>query len=150
MGKFLVLSISIFIIFSCTTEGVNLSPLENVLSDADFDHQTSISERIEKINNASEITNIISRFPKFSSDDVNKETEKLKNYLENYIENYEKGNSKELKNKYLDYEKSYKKLQKLKHQLNSDEINILDRYLAQIKTNMNLLDSEKTKDNNFR
>lgn len=41
------------------------------------------------------------------------------------------------------YEKSYKKIQKLKNNLNEDEQEILNRFLVNIKTNVTLIESLK-------
>ena len=136
-----------FFALSCSAEKINLSPVGNsILEKGEGDQIYSYSERKNLIVYSSEISNLISSFPKFRNDAVNKEIINLKYYLKDYIGAMESYNMNGLNNAQRKFEKSYKKLQKLRPYLNSDEDQILNRYLVRIKTNMTLLESNISKD----
>lgn len=104
---------------------------------------STYNERVDQINYSSEITNLVSSLPKFTNDAVNKEASKLKFYLKDYICGMEAYNLVGMDKAYRNYQKSYKSLQKLKPYLNKDEADVLNRYLVRIKTNMNILESNR-------
>jgi len=100
----------------------------------------SISINITENVNASEITNLLSTFPKFSNSALNEEIGNLKYTLQNYLYAIESGN-KSGKNKTIrNLEKSYKKIQKLRKDLKKDEDEVLNRYLVRLKTNVTVIE----------
>ena len=145
MGKILFLFVVVLGVFgSCTTEKINLSPISNLEQNNKYQN-TNFSERTDLINYSSEITNLTSTIPKFSSDAVNKEIGNLKYYLKDYIGGLEVYNFVGMEKAHKNYQKSYKKLQGLKSYLKKDEAEVLNRYLVRIKTNMNTLESQQKK-----
>ena len=106
----------------------------------------NFKERKDLIVYSSEITNLISTFPKFRNDAINLEAKILKFQLEEYIGAMEASNANGLFQSRRKFEKSYRKLQKLRKYLNKDDDDILNRYLVRIKTNMSLLDNIIPKD----
>ena len=143
------LSFSYILIFclllSCTADKINLSPVGNSL-DSNNTSSYSFSERKNLIIYSSEITNLVSSFPKFRNEAVNAEVIALKYHLKDYIGAMEAYNINGLNIAQRNFEKSYKKLQKLRKFLNPDEDQVLNRYLVRIKTNMTLLASDIPKD----
>lgn len=132
---------------SCSAEKINLSPVGNSILDSGEGHAGySYNERKNLIVYSSEITNLISTFPKFRNDAVNNEVSKLKYHLKDYIGAMESYNINGLNIAQRNFEKTYKKLQKLRKYLNADEDQVLNRYLVRIKTNMTFLESTITKD----
>lgn len=129
---------------SCASEQYGKSP---VTSSLNGDSQNTVSlqqlygDTMKDNLNASEITNLISTFPKFRNDGVNKEVSVLKTALQNYLYSYEAYNPAGIRRAARDFEQSYKKLQKLRKYINEDEDNVLNRYLVRIKTNMAVLES---------
>jgi hypothetical protein len=95
---------------------------------------------------SSEITNLISSFPKFRNDAVNLEVKNLKSHLRDYVDAMKNFNQFETAKSYARFERSYKKLQKLRKFLNKDEDEVLNRYLVRIKINMNHLQTNLPKD----
>ena len=132
---------------SCSADKINLSPVGNSIQDnTEADKSYTYSESKNLIAYSSEITNLISSFPKFRNVAVNSEIVNLKTHLKDYIGAMEAHNLSALNNSQRKFEKSYKNLQKLRPYLNSDDDKILNRYLVRIKTNMALLESNITKD----
>lgn len=128
---------------SCSAEKINLSPIGTMSSSSEI---YSYSERKNLIVYSSEISNLITSFPKFKNDAVNEEVGKLKYYLKDYIGAMEAYNMNGLNTAQRNFEKSYKKLQKLRKYLNKDDDQVLNRYLVRIKTNMTFLESNISKD----
>jgi hypothetical protein len=143
LGYFILL----FFFLSCSAEKINLSPVGNfILNEGDDDTTYTFNERKNLIVYSSEITNLVSSFPKFRNDAVNTEVGHLKIHLKDYIGALQNYNFNELYTAEKKFEKSYKKLQKLRKYLNSDDDQVLNRYLVRIKTNMTLLESYISKD----
>jgi ribonuclease HIII len=71
---------------------------------------------MERVNYLSEITNTLTKFPVFKNQKLNAEI-------------------------YKNYTNSYKTIQTLKTSLPKDDLELLNRYLAKIKTNISLIDS---------
>jgi len=137
----------LFFIFSCSAEKINLSPVgENSVSLNGSGPTYSLSDRKNLIIYSSEITSLIGSFPKFRNDAVNSEVTKLKLHLKDYISAINAYNLVEMENSRIKFEKSYKKLQKLRKFLNKDEDEVLNRYLVRIKTNMSFLQGNISKD----
>ena len=130
-------------LFSCSAEKINLSPVGQTSGRNGI---YSYSERKNLIVYSSEITNLITSFPKFKNDAVNAEVVNLKFYLKDYIGAMEAYNINGLNNSQRNFERSYKKLQKLRRFLNQDDDQVLNRYLVRIKTNMTFLHSNISKD----
>ena len=128
---------------SCSAEKINLSPIGTMSSSSKIQ---SYSERKNLIVYSSEISNLITSFPKFKNAAVNEEVGRLKYYLKDYIGAMEAYNMNGLNTSQRNFEKSYKKLQKLRKYLNKDDDQILNRYLVRIKTNMTFLESNISKD----
>ena len=136
----------LLLITSCSAEKINLSPVSNSLSQNSENPSYKFSDRKDLIVYSSEITNLISSFPKFQNDAVNLEVGHLKNHLTHYIDALEMYNMTTLFQSHRKFENSYRKLQKLRKYLNKDDDDVLNRYLVRIKTNMSLLDNISTKD----
>lgn len=131
---------------SCTTEKPNFSPLSNSFyseakgSDSDNDTRNSIEMNVKENINASEISNLTATFPQFRNTPLNTEITVLKYSLQNYLYAIDASNVPG-KNKALkDFEKSYKKIQKLRQSLNSDENEVLNRYLVRLKSNVSAIE----------
>lgn len=144
MKNFLVLSLLMMVV-SCTSEKINLSPVSSIFSSQDTKEESQTLEKkfdtaSQRIFRSSEISNLISTFPKFKNDGVNLEVSKLKSYLKVYLQ-ADADYNKSAKEKALNnFENSYKKIQRLRKFLNSDDDDVLNRYLVRIKTNMALLE----------
>ncbi|XJR87066.1 hypothetical protein ACH34I_06900 [Elizabethkingia anophelis] len=95
---------------------------------------------IEKVKYVSDLSNLITVFPKFKNSAVNAEVKKLKAAVQSYIYGTTEGNSKQKRFAYRDYATSYKTLQTLKKYMNRDDIELIDRYLTRIKANINSLE----------
>lgn len=128
---------------SCSAEKINLSPIGTMSSSSEI---YSYGDRKNLIVYSSEISNLITSFPKFRNDAVNDEVGRLKYHLKDYIGAMEAYNINGLNTSQRNFEKSYKKLQKLRKYLNKDEDQVLNRYLVRIKTNMTFLESTISKD----
>ncbi|MBO6185465.1 MAG: hypothetical protein J6O88_12380 [Chryseobacterium sp.] len=144
MRRLLFLGILILITSSCATEKLNLSPLSNTFSSdsksSDSENSKSISINITENVNASEITNLISTFPKFSNTAVNDEVSTLKYTLQNYLYAVAAGNNSGKNKTIKNLEKSYKNIQKLRKYLKKDEDEVLNRYLVRLKTNITVIE----------
>ena len=135
-------SLILLLALSCSAEKINLSPIGAMSGSSNI---YSYNDRKNLIVYSSEITNLISSFPKFRSDAVNNEIGKLKYHLKDYISSMEAYNMNGLNNAQRNFEKSYKNLQNLRKFLNQDEDQVLNRYLVRIKTNMTFLESNISK-----
>lgn len=136
---FIVGIVSVFIT-SCATEKLNLSPLSDSAAGTNSEDSRGVGINITENINASEITNLISSFPRFSNSALNEEVTVLKYTLQNYLYAVESGNvsgkSKAVKN----LEKSYKSIQKLRRFLKKDDDEVLNRYLVRLKTNISVIE----------
>ena len=128
---------------SCSAEKINLSPVGEMTLQS---NSYSYTDRKNLIVYSSEISNLVSSFPKFKNEAVNVEVVNLKYHLKDYIGAMEAYNMNGLNTAQKNFEKSYKKLQKLRKFLNVDDDQVLNRYLVRIKTNMTFLDSNISKD----
>lgn len=128
---------------SCSAEKINLSPVGEMSIQSE---KYSYNDRKNLIVYSSEISNLVSSFPKFRNDAVNAEVVNLKYHLKDYIAAMEAYNINGLNNAQRNFERSYKKLQKLRKYLNADDDQVLNRYLVRIKTNMTFLESNISKD----
>ena len=147
-NRFFVLCVSAFLSTSCAIEQNNLSPFSKSFSEetAPQSLEESYNYAIKDNVNAAEITDLISSFPKFRNDGINKEVSRLKTNLQDYLYATEAFNTKRKEKAYENFEKSYIKIQNLRKYLNEDENQILNRYLVRIKTNVSVIESiNKTK-----
>lgn len=143
MRRLFFLGILLIIISSCATEKLNLSPLSNSFpseAKGDSDNDKGININISENVNASEITNLISTFPKFTNTAVNEEVTSLKYTLQNYLYAIESGNKLGKNKRIKDLEKTYKNIQKLRKYLKKDEDEVLNRYLVRLKTNVTIIE----------
>lgn len=136
------LSVSIILIlWSCATEKSNTSPVPATNTEQKSDETGDISLKISENTNAAEVSNLLSTFPVFSKKEVNDEVSVLKYSLQNYLYAVDSGNGS-AKNKQLKgMQKSYRKIQKLRKSLSTDENDILNRYLVRIKTNVTVIEN---------
>lgn len=132
--------------FSCSADKLNLSPVGNSILESRSIGNYPYDSRKNLILYSSEITNLVSTFPKFKNDAVNAEVKTLKYHLKDYIGAMEAYDMNGLFIAQRNFEKSYKKIQKLRKFLNSDDDQVLNRYLVRIKTNMAFLESNISKD----
>lgn len=144
MKRLFFLGILLTVTTSCATEKLNLSPLSNSISgDGKGDSEsnsTGFSINITENVNASEITNLISTFPRFTNSALNDQVSILKYTLQNYLYALESGNVSGKKKTIRDLEKSYKNIQKLRKYLKKDEDEVLNRYLVRLKTNITVIE----------
>lgn len=146
MRKLFFFGVLILIITSCATEKLNLSPLSNNFysetkgSDSDRGAKKGFDINIKENVNASEISNLISTFPKFKHNSLNDEVTSLKYSLQNYLYAIDANNSTGKNRAVKSFEKSYKKIQKLRQQLNKDDDEVLNRYLVRLKTNISVIE----------
>lgn len=126
----------ILITISCSTES-------SIVSDNSIEIAPGVVKSIspEKISYASTISNLVSTFPKFKNDALNSEVKVLKKNLTDYLNAIQTYGSSEKKEAITHFESSYKKIQKLRKFINSDDDQVLNRYLVKIKTNINLLEA---------
>ncbi|GEN73486.1 MULTISPECIES: hypothetical protein [Chryseobacterium] len=146
MRKLFFFGVLLLIITSCATEKLNLSPLSNNFysetkgSDSDRGAKKGFDINIKENVNASEISNLISTFPKFKNNSLNDEVTSLKYSLQNYLYAIDANNSPGKSRAIKSFEKSYKKIQKLRQQLGKDDDEVLNRYLVRLKTNISVIE----------
>lgn len=132
----------ILIASACTAEKINLSPLGNSFTERNVAASAYTSgEKKDLIIYSSEITNLISTFPKFRNYAVNLEVKNLKTHLKDYIGALKSYDNKGISRSNRKFEQSYRKLQNLRKNLNRDDDEVLNRYLVRIKTNMSRLNN---------
>lgn len=131
----------------CATEKSNVSPVVSLMGNVS---QSSSENLITNINNktnfikySSDITNTLNSCSAFSNKKVNDEFLVLKFNIYEYIHSVREYNKVGEEKAFYGYEKSYKRLQKLKHKLSDEELQILDRTLIKIKTDITLIKSIK-------
>ncbi|MNK21034.1 hypothetical protein D3C87_392850 [compost metagenome] len=132
-------AVSSFII-SCST---NSAVSEQVHSELYSDPYSYLTP--EAIVYASSISNLVSTFPKFRNDAVNREVTSLKNALTDYLTSVRDFNQSSKSKSLNDFEKNYKKIQKLRKFMMKEDDEVLNRYMVKIKTNMNLLEAAQSK-----
>lgn len=137
----------LFLLSSCSVEKMNLSPIGDNASQLNENAiPYSFDQKKILIVHSSEISNLISSFPKLRNDAVNAEVSNLKYHLKEYIIAMKSYNLIQLDSSHRKFEKSYKKLQKLRKYLNQDDDEILNRYLVRIKTSMTLINNNIPQD----
>jgi hypothetical protein len=145
MKRLLFFGVLLILTTSCATEKLNFSPLSNNFyseakgSDSDR-AKKSIDINVKENVNASEISNLISTFPTFKNADLNNEITSLKYSLQNYLYAIDANNLSGKNRAIKSFEKSYKKIQKLRQQLGNDDDEVLNRYLVRLKTNITVIE----------
>ncbi len=137
--KLLVILI-ISLVSSCSTSS---SVSDDLHSGAVSDSFAYLSP--EAIVYASSISNLVSTFPKFRNDAVNREVSALKTSLTSYLNATRDFNVSGKRKSMDDFEKYYKKIQKLRKFMTKDDDDVLNRYMVKIKTSINLLEASQSK-----
>jgi hypothetical protein len=146
MRRLIFFGVLLIITSSCASEKPNFSPLSNSFysdtkgSDSDRGLKKSIDINIRENVNASEISNLIATFPKFKDAKLNEEVTALKYSLQNYLYAIDANNVAGKNRSIKSFEKSYKKIQKLRQNLNKDDDEVLNRYLVRLKTNISVIE----------
>lgn len=146
MKRLVFFGVLLILTSSCATEKLNLSPLSNNFysetkgSDSDRGSKKSFDINIKENVNASEISNLISTFPKFKNDGLNEEITSLKYSLQNYLYAIDANNLNGKNRAIKSFEKSYKKIQKLRQNIDKDDNEVLNRYLVRLKTNISVIE----------
>lgn len=130
---------------SCSVEKLNLSPLSNSFSS--YNSTTSFTDRtttsVNTVTYTSELSNLLSEFPIFSSRSMNSEIYKLKLHITDYLYAVKQKDLISKNEAYALYKKTFINIQKLKSSLPQDELELLNRFMAKVKTNITLIESEK-------
>lgn len=146
MRRLIFFGALIIITSSCASEKPNFSPLSNSFysetkgSDSDRGPKNSIEINVKENVNASEISNLIATFPQFKNNALNNEITALKYSLQNYLYAIDANNMQGKNRAAKDFEKSYKKIQKLRQNLKKDDDEVLNRYLVRLKTNVSAIE----------
>lgn len=146
MKRLFFFGIFIITLSSCATEKLNVSPLSSNLysearrAESEISLDDKISINITENVNAAEITNLISTFPKFKNTALNEEINSLKYTLQNYLYAIDSNNISGKNKTFKNFEKSYKKIQKLRKYISKDEDEVLNRYLVRLKTNIAVIE----------
>ena len=130
---------------SCVAEKSNVSPLSGTFSGEgkntdNADLQEKFDFNIKQNINASEISNLITSFPKFSNTRLNSEVALLKYGLQNYLFAIDSDSADGKRKSLKKVEKSYKDIQNLRKFLNRDDNEVINRYLVRIKTNIAVIE----------
>lgn len=133
--------VAIFLWMSCSVEKPNLSPLSNSLAISQSFKSTT--ESIDAVNYSSELTNLLSEFPIFSNKTMNSEVYKLKLYITDYLYAIKNNDSKSKNEAYESLKITYKKIHQNKIVLEGDEKELLERFMAKVKTNISLIESQE-------
>ena len=137
----------LLLLSSCSVEKMNLSPIgDNASQLSESAIPYSFDEKKILIVHSSEITNLISTFPKLRNDAANAEVSNLKFHLKEYIIAMKSYNVIQMDSSHRKFEKSYRKLQNLRKYLNRDDDEVLNRYLVRIKTSMTLINNNIPQD----
>lgn len=145
MRKFISLFFALILWTSCSVEKLNLSPLANSFSNINsvYSASSKTSESINTINYTSELSNLLSEFPIFSNKTMNSEIYKLKLHITDYLYAIKQKDVISKNDAYELYKKTFVNIQKLKDKLPEDELELLNRFMAKVKTNITLIESEK-------
>lgn len=126
---------------SCSTEKVMPFDGDSISLTSLTPVNRNFKEQSDVIFYSSEITNLISTFPKLKNKAVNDEVNNLKIYIKDYIYASQEYNVNARNKASFGIEKSYKKIQKLRKYLDKDEDDIVNRYLVRIKGNITKLEA---------
>lgn len=145
MRKYISLIVITILWTSCSVEKLNLSPLSNSLTSNQsvYTISSKTSESINTINYTSELSNLLSEFPIFSNKTMNAEIYKLKLHITDYLYAIKQKDFISKNDAYELYKKSFVEIQKKKEVLPEDEKELLNRFMAKVKTSVSLIESEK-------
>lgn len=145
MRKYISLIVISILWTSCSVEKLNLSPLSNSLTSNQsvYTISSKTSESINTINYTSELSNLLSEFPIFSNKTMNAEIYKLKLHITDYLYAIKQKDFISKNDAYELYKKSFVEIQKKKEVLPEDEKELLNRFMAKVKTSVSLIESEK-------
>lgn len=148
MRKYLGLFFSLVLWTSCSVEKINLSPLANSFSgySSSSNFAEKANQSVNTINYTSELSNLLAEFPVFSSKNLNSEIYRLRLCITDYIFAIKQRDVIGKNDAYELYKKTYINIQKLKTKLPDDELELLNRFMAKVKTNITLIESEKITD----
>ncbi len=141
IGFLIILNI---VVFSCASEGYSSSPLSNAFTTeaaVHVDQESLFSNFIIENINASELSKLISTFPSFKKDNLDKEITYMKANLQTYLFAIESGNRVAKDKSLTNFEKRYKKIQNLKKTLSPDQEDLLNSYLVRVKTNISEIEA---------
>lgn len=143
MRPYIYLIIILTSLASCSTEKITFSPVGGNLTSLNSATplNRNFKEKSDVVFYSSELTNQMSTFPKFKNSAVNEEVAVLKKYIKDYVYALQVYNIDEKAQALDRVERSYKKIQKLRNFLNSDDDNVINRYLVRIKSNIAKLES---------
>ncbi|GGP05703.1 hypothetical protein GCM10010992_22840 [Cloacibacterium rupense] len=145
MRKYISLIVISILWTSCSVEKLNLSPLSNSLTSNQsvYTISSKTSESINTINYTSELSNLLSEFPIFSNKTMNAEIYKLKLHITDYLYAIKQKDFISKNDAYELYKKTFVNIQKTKDVLPEDEKELLNRFMAKVKTSVSLIESEK-------
>ena len=145
MRKYISLIVISILWTSCSVEKLNLSPLSNSLTSNQsvYTISSKTSESFNTINYTSELSNLLSEFPIFSNKTMNAEIYKLKLHITDYLYAIKQKDFISKNDAYELYKKSFVEIQKKKEVLPEDEKELLNRFMAKVKTSVSLIESEK-------
>lgn len=144
---FFLISFYGLISISCATEKPSTSPTRNLLTNISettpSNINRSISNDLDLMRYSAEITNSFANSKPCSNKNINEEVATLKFNVNEYLYAVKEYNTVGKERALYNYEKSYKKIQKLKNKLPEYEQEVLNRLLVNIKTNITLIESLK-------
>lgn len=149
VNRVVVLILAGVVSSSCSSEKLSLSPVYNSSGNTP---QTKIilagsQNKSSELFYASELTNQMASFPTFSNTGINTEVTKLKYQVKEYVYAVQEYNLSARTKALTNIEKSYRKIQKLRPYLQSDENETINRYLVRIKSNISKLEAANIEKN---
>ena len=145
MRPFIYFIIILTSLASCSTEKITFSPVGGNLSSLNATTTPPLNrnfkEKSDVVFYSSELTNQMSTFPKFKNSAVNEEVTVLKKYVKDYVYALQVYNIEDKAVALDRLERSYKKIQKLRNFLSTDDDNVINRYLVRVKSNIAKLES---------
>lgn len=145
MKFFVVLTLLLFSLLSCSSENTALSPLQNSVNSAGSSPEVknpaqNFQKKSGKIFYASELSSQMSTIPQFNNSALNQEVNNLKFHVKEYVYAVGSYNLVGQNRALAEVEKSYKKIQKLRRFLNPSDNEVINRYLVRIKSNISQLE----------
>lgn len=141
MRAVIIILISIVGFVSCATEKLYPSPMyEGFVALTDSSPKVkfpdNFNDKTGLIFYTSELSSQIQNFPKFSNTALNQEVIVMKYHIKKYVYALKKHNILEREKALRHFEKSYKKIQKLRKYLSTTDDEVINRYLVRIKSNI--------------
>lgn len=132
---------------SCTSEKVTLSPVYDNLSGPNTPTIVNYPQRFDESSKhlfyASELSSQASSFPKFRNQAVNREVDVLKYNIKQYVYAVQEHNLLGQDSSLIKLQKSYRKIQKLRKSLPTEEDEVINRYLVRIKSNLEQIEATR-------